>query len=109
MPALLKGLFDRGWLPGTMFHFHKKKNGTQGTLWDRMMKGKSARVITLSGTRPLFINLLFGDYTNEIKYGILWFAGFKTRITRFGPSEIASEKIKKRWKREVRKLGRKGR
>ena len=106
MPALLKGLFDRMWLPGFCFAFHK--NGILGHLhmWKRMMKGKTARVFVLSGTHPLLIYMFVGDYTNEIKNGILWFAGFKTKLTRFGPTDHNPPVWKvNEWLRKTERLG----
>ncbi len=106
MPALLKGMFDRIWLPGFAFNMRKTKQGTPALGWKKRMKKKTARVIVFSGTHPLFIWMLFGDYTNEIKMGILWFAGFKTRISRFGPSETAPEWKRNEWRRKIARLGR---
>lgn len=108
MPALLKGLFDRAWLPGICFHMHKHKDGTPAMGWDRMMKGRTARVVVLSGTRPILIRIMFGDYTNEIKRGVLWFAGFKTRVTRLGPSEHIPERRLKRWQKKMAGMGKWG-
>ncbi len=108
MPALLKGLFDRTWLPGFCFHFRKRADGSQALGWTKMMKSKTARVIVLSGTRPLFIYMLFGDYTNEIKCGILGFAGFKVRLTRIGPTEHSSDAKRSAWQKKVSALGKKG-
>ncbi len=108
MPALLKGLFDRMWLPGFCFNYFKTGIGAHLHLWKRMMKGKTARVIVLSGSRPSLIWLFIGDYTNEVSRGILWFAGFKTRMTRFGPSEKAPEWQWNIWRKKVARLGRLG-
>ncbi len=105
MPALLKGFFDRAWLPGFAFHMRKSAQGTPALGWRKRLKGKTARVIVVSGTLPLFIWLLFGDYTNEIKMGILWFAGFKAKVSRFGPSEKAPEWKKNEWRKKVMRLG----
>jgi NAD(P)H dehydrogenase (quinone) len=79
MPALLKGLFDRVWMPRFAFHF------TGDFTWEKMLKGKSARMIVTSDTFPFAQSFLFGNTTNELEKGILWFAGFgPIRIKRFG-------------------------
>ena len=104
MPALLKGLFDRMWLPGFAFNMRKNNQGVPVLGWKKRLKGKTARVIVLSGTHPFFIWMLFGDYTNEIKMGILWFAGFRVRATLFGPSETAPEWKRNEWRRKISRL-----
>lgn len=108
MPALLKGLFDRMWLPGFAFNMRKNKEGKQTIGWMKRLKGKSARVFVLSGSHPWLIWLFFGDYTNEIKMGILWFAGFNTKITRMGPTDQAPEWLKNEWRRKIFKFGKWG-
>jgi putative NADPH-quinone reductase len=108
MPALLKGLFDRMWLPGFAFNMRKNNKGAPVLGWVKRLKGKSARVIILSGTHPFLIWLLFGDYTNEIKMGVLWFAGFKTKLSLFGPSDHAPEWKKNEWRRKVLNLAKRG-
>jgi len=108
MPTLLKGLFDRMWLPGFAFGFYK--GGIRGhfNLWKRYMRGKTARVLVLSGTHPFLIWLFFGDYTNEIKRGILWFVGFRTKLSLFGPSDKAPEWKKNEWRKKIIRLGKRG-
>ena len=108
MPALLKGMFDRIWLPGFCFNYYKKGWRQHLHLWKRKMRKKTARVITLSGSAPLFIWLLFGGYTNEIARALLWFVGFKVRVTHLGPSEIAPEWKRNEWRRHIIRLGKMG-
>ena len=80
MPALLKGFFDRIWLPSFAFHF--KNNGFG---WKKLLKGRSATVYVTSDSLPFLARILFGDTTNEIKKGILWFAGFSpVKIVKVG-------------------------
>lgn len=101
MPALLKGLFDRMWLPGFAFNFNKETKKV-----DKHLTGKTGRVIILSGTHsPLSAWWQFGDYTNEIQYGILEFAGIKTAVTAYGPCEKTSDETRAKWIDETNKLG----
>lgn len=108
MPALLKGLFDRMWLPGFAFNMRKNKEGKQTVGWHKRLKGKTARVFVLSGTHPWLIWLFFGDYTNEIKKGILWFAGFRVRMTLLGPTDQAPEWMKNDWRKRVAWFAKRG-
>lgn len=79
MPALLKGLFDRAWLPGFAYQF------TSDYSWKKLLKGKSATMVVTSDTIPLVQRVIFGDTTNELRNGILWFAGFgPIRVKKFG-------------------------
>ena len=103
MPAILKGLFDRMWMPGFAFHFHK-----QNSFWDRMLKGRTSRVFTTSDSRPLFLRMLFGDNTNEIERAVLWFAGFRPRITQIGPLKGASPARIERFSKMLYRYGRAG-
>jgi putative NADPH-quinone reductase len=103
MPALLKGLFDRFWLPGFAFNFDKQ---TKKVI--QRLKGKTGRVIILSGSHsPFKMWWLFGDYTNEIQFGIMEFAGIKTEVSSFGPCERVGEQCRGKWLKEVERLGQK--
>lgn len=102
MPSLLKGLFDRSWLPGFAYSFVNK-----GYMWKRLMKGKSASMIVTSDTAPLIQRLVFGDTTNELRKGILWFSGFgPIYVNKFGYLKHFGDKRKERIKHKVHLLGR---
>ena len=108
MPALLKGLFDRAWLPGSAFRYMKLPGGKHSPFWHRMFRGKTARIILASGTNPWMVWLLPGNVNAQLKWGILWFAGFSVHTTWFGPSENIPAARKARWLAKVGKIGKEG-
>lgn len=103
MPALLKGMFDRIWLPGFAFRF--KRNGLG---WQKFLKGKTARVVTTMDSNPLLLRFMVGDYLNEIRYAILGFAGIKTKVTRLGMMKKCTEKRLERYSAKLFKMGMRG-
>ncbi len=107
MPALLKGFFDRAWIPGFAFRF-KKEGYMAGYFWTRLLKGKTARVFVTSDSHPLLARFMFGDTTNEIRRCILWFAGFRVSIKKIGPLKFASETTLAAWRVRFEKWGKKG-
>ncbi len=103
MPGILKGLFDRAWLPGFAYHFRQNGLG-----WKRLLKGRSASVFVTSDSLPWQLRIIFGDVTNEIHNGILWFAGFSPiRMHKFGHIKLLGMWRRDRYKRKVYKLARK--
>lgn len=104
MPALLKGLFDRSWLPQTAFRF-----ADHGLTWKKLLKGRTARVITSSNTAPLIMRFMYGSPTATLELAILRFSGIRARSTLFGPSERASVRTRARWFRKVARLAQAGR
>ncbi|OHA93385.1 MAG: hypothetical protein A3H52_02600 [Candidatus Zambryskibacteria bacterium RIFCSPLOWO2_02_FULL_39_26] len=102
MPALLKGLFDRAWLPGFAYKFLPSGIG-----WVRLLKGRTARVFVTSDSPPLMARFLFGDNTNEIQDGILWFAGFHTKMKKCGPMKKITPENRTKWVSQFYKWGEK--
>lgn len=103
MPAIMKGMFDRMWLPGFAFNFDK----TTKSRYQHLI-GKTARVVIVNGTySPFMAWWRFGDYTNEIAHGILGFAGIKTKVTAYGPVERVDDKKRNEWVEHFRKLAKK--
>ena len=103
MPALLKGMWDRLFLPRFAFRMHKNKFG-----WDALLKGRTARVLIACGNPPFLDWLAFGDYTASIKRSLLEFSGIGTSVSSFGPSENPSDSRKAAWVKQVYALAKAG-
>ena len=105
MPALLKGFFDRCLLPGYAFKYHEKD-----PFWDKLLKGRSARVIITSDA-PVFYNWLMylGAPYVTIKKTILGFCGFKpVKLLSIGSVKTLSASKREGWLTKVSALGRSG-
>ena len=104
VPALLKGLIDRIFVPG--FAFKYKENSP---FWDKLLKGKTARLIVTMDTPKWYywlINKNSGH--NAMKIGILEFCGIKpVKITVFSGIKSSDESKRKKWLEEVKILGEK--
>jgi NAD(P)H dehydrogenase (quinone) len=72
MPAQLKGLFDRVMLPGFAFRYRK-----DSSLWDKLLKGRSAHVTTTMDT-PAWVDRFYMRRAGlrMLSQGILSFCGF---------------------------------
>lgn len=101
MPALLKGLFDRAWLPHFAFRY-----ADNGLTWKKLLKGRTARIITSANTLPFVLSFMYGPPTVVLEGALLRFSGLRARSTVFGPSERASARTHERWMRKVERLGR---
>lgn len=104
MPALLKGFFDRVWLPGFAFRFNDKHT----FLWEKLLKGKTARVVITTDGLPFFSRIMFGDNQNEIKRAVLEFAGIQTRVVSVWTVKFRKEGYCKSWLCKMEYWGREG-
>ena len=103
MPALLKGVFDRAWLPHICFNF-----AHHGLTWKKLLKGRTGRIITSSNTNPWLLRFMYGSPTVVPELALMRFAGIKAHSIDFGPSERVGERTKARWFRKVARLARAG-
>lgn len=104
MPALLKGMFDRMWLPHFAYNFNKNGWG-----WKKHLKGRTALVVVTSDAHPLIARILMGDSTNEIKKGILKFAGISpVNIIKAGPLRNITQEGTEKWASKFFELGKRG-
>lgn len=103
-PALLKGFIDRSFLPGFAFKYRKGS-----LLWDKLLTGRSARIIVTMDTPKWYYRLyLRRPGHNAMKRGILGFCGFKPiRITTLGPIKTSTPLQRERWLKKIAALGRK--
>jgi putative NADPH-quinone reductase len=103
-PALLKGLIDRVFLPQFAFKYR------EGSLfWDKLLKGKSARLIVTMDTPVWYYSLIYrSPGHNSMKKTILEFCGIKpVKIITFGPVKTSNEKKRNYWLFLSEKLGKK--
>jgi putative NADPH-quinone reductase len=102
IPALLKGFIERAFAPGFAVNFRK-----DSPLWDKLLKGRSARLIVTLNTPSFIYRWVFGrPGHNTMKRTILEFCGIKpVRITEVGPINGSTEDKRKRWLDDVRALG----
>jgi len=103
MPAMLKGLFDRAWLPAFAFRY-----ADHGLTWKRLLKGRTARIVTSANSPAWLLYFMYGSPTAHLALSILEFAGISTRVTLFGPSERASQTTHAKWITKVEWLGKHG-
>jgi putative NADPH-quinone reductase len=102
-PALLKGFFDRAFLPGFAFRF--RENST--TSWERLLAKRTARLIVTMDTPPWYyrwVSRMPGH--NQMKRTILGFCGVRpVSITEFGPVKSSNPEQRRKWLDEVSRHG----
>ncbi|MET4615332.1 NAD(P)H dehydrogenase (quinone) [Stenotrophomonas sp. 2619] len=106
MPALLKGFFDRAFLPGVAFRYR-----ADSVWWDRLLAGRSARVITTLDTPPWYFRWVYRmPGHQQIRRTILEFCGIRpVKISGFGPVRSASAAQREAWLQQAEQLGRQAR
>jgi len=102
-PALLKGFIDRVFLPNFAFKYHEGS-----PFWDKLLKGKTARIITTMDAPKWYYWLIYRSAGhNAMKRAILEFCGIKpVKITSFAPVKSSTDLKRKKWIDEVELLGR---
>lgn len=91
VPAKLKGLFDRAFLPGRTFD-------TRGKLPKPMLKGRTSRVFLTSDTPGWYFRLIYGNaLISQLKRQVLGFIGLKTKVTTFAGASHAPQQKIDRW------------
>jgi len=102
MPAKMKGVIDRAYLPGFAMNYH-----TDDPWWDKLLKGRSADVFLTADAPDFYDRLTNGRPAGrQVENLVLKFAGIKPVWTKqMGPIKTAKpEKIAK-WVAAAEKRG----
>ena len=70
MPALMRGIFDRAFLPGYAFKY------TGPYQWKRLLRGRSAGLYPVCGSHPWLLRLFGFGPGKTLRRSILHFSGF---------------------------------
>lgn len=102
IPALLKGFFDRVFLPGFAF---KYRNRSQ--LWDKLLSGRSADLLVTMDTPPWYFRWVYAAPAHrQMTRTILGFCGIRTRrLSEFAPVRPSTEEQRQNWLRKAEALG----
>jgi NAD(P)H dehydrogenase (quinone) len=101
-PALMKGFFDRVFLPGFFF----KKHPGRATTWDRLLTGRSAHIIYTLDTPWLYWWLSGRPSYNALKWITLGYCGVKPiRGTALGIVRLSTPEGRAKWLERVARLG----
>lgn len=102
MPAKMKGVIDRAFLPGFAMDYPEGK-----LMWDRLLKGRGADLL-LTSDAPAWYDQITNNRPakNQAENTILKFAGIKpVRTLQVGTVKTANEQKIQHWLDQARKRG----
>ena len=101
LPAKLKGLFDRSFLPHFAFKYEKGKRYPTP-----LLTGKSADLILTMDTPPWYYRFIQGNTAiKQLKQLTLQFAGFKSIDYQLvGPMIHSNDKQRQKWIKSIAKM-----
>ena len=102
MPAKMKGVIDRAFLPGFAMAYPEGK-----IMWEKLLKGRAADVLLTSDAPAWFDRILNArPAKNQVANSILDFSGVSpVRTLQVGTVKTASEKKIKKWLAAAEKRG----
>ena len=102
IPAILKGFFDRIFLPGFAFKFRKN-----ALMVDGLLRHRTAHLIATMDTPPWYYRLVYRmPGHNQMKRTILEFCGIKpVKISSFGPVKNSQASTREKWLTSAYKFG----
>jgi len=105
VPAALDALLEQVLLPGFAFRYR-----AGGLGWDRLLAGRSARVILTMDTPPWYLRWFLGrPVVRRLKAQVLGFCGIApVEFTLLGSVKTSSPATREGWLAQVAALGRRG-
>lgn len=102
LPAVTKGFIDRVFLPGFAFQYR-----ANSVWWDKLLKGKTAHIITTLDQPSWYYWLAFGrPSVNQLKRSVLEFCGIKpVKVTYIGPVRNSTAAFRKKWLDKIGAMG----
>lgn len=102
LPAISKGFIDRLFLPGMAFRYRDNS-----VWWDKLLKGKTARILTTLDQPGWYYRLAFGrPSVNQLKKSTLEFCGVKpVKVTYFGIIKTSDQTHRSKWLARAEDLG----
>ncbi len=104
IPAIMKGFIDRLFLPGFAFQYRENS-----LFWDKLLKGKSARIITTLDQPGWYYALVYGKPSvNQLKRSTLLFCGISpVKVTYIGIIKTSDNIKRDKWLHKIKRLGQK--
>lgn len=102
LPAIMKGFLDRLFLPGLAFKYRENS-----VWWDKLLTGKTARIITTIDQPAWYYRLIYGNPSiNQLKKSTLEFCGIKpVKVTAIGIIKTSDPEKRISWLNKVSRLG----
>lgn len=101
-PALMKGFIDRLFLPGMAYKYRENS-----VWWDKLLKGKTAHIITTLDQPGWYYRLFFGrPSVNQLKKSILEYCGVKpVKLTYIGIIRNSKDEQRDYWLKKLKQFG----
>lgn len=102
LPAITKGFIDRLFLPGMAFQYRENS-----VWWDKLLKGKTAHIITTLDQPGWYYRLFFGrPSVNQLKKSTLEFCGIKpVKVSYIGIVKTADKIQREKWLQKIYNFG----
>lgn len=107
-PALMKLFLEVIVVSKFAFKYQKPKKliFVKIPVWDKLLKGRTASIISTMDTYPIIMHLILKDPVGKMMHAVLAFTGIQLkRKYFFGSVKLSSDEQKKKWLLNAYKIG----